>query len=50
MHIVYIYNLFFTGADQVAAAKICHSQAQEWVKLENSVNAKSCMTKVCCIH
>lgn len=35
------------GADQLAAAKICHSQAQEWVKIENSENAKSGITKVC---
>lgn len=38
--------LFILGADQLAAAKICHSQAQEWVKLENSENAKSGITKV----
>lgn len=42
---------FFIGADQLAAAKISHSQAQEWVKLENSENAKSGITKVCiCIN
>lgn len=38
---------FILGADQLAAAKISHSQAQEWVKLENSENAKSGITKVC---
>lgn len=49
--ILYIYLfILLLGADQVTAAKICHSQAQEWVKLENSVNAKSCMTKVCSIR
>lgn len=43
--------IFFLGADQLAAAKISHSQAQEWVKLENSENAKSGITKVCiCIN
>lgn len=36
----------FLGADQVAAAKICYAQAQEWVKLENSENAKSGKNKV----
>lgn len=42
------YNInIVLGADQLAAAKISHSQAQEWVKLENSENAKSGITKVC---
>jgi len=36
----------FLGADQLAAAKICHAQAQEWVKIENSENAKSGIKKV----
>jgi len=47
-YIYYIlYFFLFLGADQLAAAKNCHSQAQEWVKLENSENAKSAITKVC---
>lgn len=49
--IVFIVNNNFfvnvSGADQLAAAKICHAQAQEWVKLENSENAKSGIKKVC---
>ncbi|VVC25678.1 Hypothetical protein CINCED_3A000948 [Cinara cedri] len=42
----FVVNSLPLGADQLAAAKICHSQAQEWVKLENSENAKSGITKV----
>ncbi|XP_060837150.1 uncharacterized protein LOC132919505 isoform X1 [Rhopalosiphum padi] len=42
----FVVNSLPLGADQLAAAKISHSQAQEWVKLENSENAKSGITKV----
>ncbi|XP_050522143.1 uncharacterized protein LOC126894881 isoform X2 [Daktulosphaira vitifoliae] len=42
----FVVNSLPLGADQLEAAKICHAQAHEWLKTENSENAKSGIMKV----
>ncbi|XP_050441522.1 uncharacterized protein LOC126846278 [Adelges cooleyi] len=42
----FVVNNLPLGADQLEAAKICYAQAHEWLKKENSENAKSGVAKV----